>query len=260
MSYDKDQERKEQEQVVFKTPPKMAFILGILSGITLTALVAFGMMYSVLKTEVAEGTLGTTNSAKVAGVEVGSEDSAPTPAPSPAPTPTKVDIEATADDHIRGDKNAPVTMIEYSDFECPFCGRVQPTLEQILEEYDGQVNLVFRHFPLSFHQNAQKAGEASECAADQGKFWEMHDKMFENQTALDVDSLKGYAKELGLNTSTFNSCLDSGKHSQKIKDGLTDGSQYGVQGTPATFVNGTMVSGAQPYENFKAAVENALGE
>ena len=165
----------------------------------------------------------------------------------------------SADDHVRGDKNAKVTLIEYSDFECSFCGRVQPTLEQILEEYDGQVNLVFRHFPLSFHQNAQKAGEASECAADQGKFWEMHDIMFENSTALDVDSLKGYAKELGLNTSTFNSCLDGGQHEQKIKDGITDGSQYGVQGTPATFVNGTLVSGAQPYENFKAAIENALG-
>lgn len=256
MSQDSHHERK--EHTVYKTPPKMAFIVGILSGITLTSLVAFGMMYSVLKTEAAEGTLGTTNTnAKVAGVA----DTAPSPTPTPSvdPTPTKVDIAVTADDHIRGDKNAAVTMIEYSDFECPFCGRVQPALEQILEEYDGQVNLVFRHFPLSFHPSAQKAGEASECAADQNKFWEMHDKMFANQTALGVDSLKGYAKELGLNTSTFDSCLDSGKYEQKVKDGITDGSKYGVQGTPATFVNGTMVSGAQPYENFKAAVENALG-
>jgi len=257
MSHDSHHERK--EHTVYKTPPKMAFIVGILSGITLTSLVAFGMMYSVLKTEAAEGTLGAANTnAKVAGVEAVA-DTDPSPTPTADPTPAKVDIAVTADDHIRGDKNAPVTLIEYSDFECSFCGRVQPTMEQILDEYEGQVNLVYRHFPLSFHQNAQKSGEASECAADQNKFWEMHDKLFANQSALDVDSLKGYAKELGLNTSTFDSCLDSGKYEQKVKDGITDGSKYGVQGTPATFVNGTMVSGAQPYENFQAAIENALG-
>jgi protein-disulfide isomerase len=255
MSHDKDQERK--EQVVFKTPPKMAFLIGILSGVTLTALVAFGMMYSVLKTEAADGTLGSSN-AKVAGAEIDADN--PSPAPTPAPAPTKVDIAVTDDDHIRGDKDSAVTLIQYTEFECPFSARVQPTIDQILEDYKGKVKLIFRHFPLSFHQNAQKAAEASECAADQGKFWEMHDIMFENQTALDIDSLKSYAKGLGLNTLTFNSCLDSGKYEKKVKDDFTEGGKYGVQGTPATFVDGVLVSGAQPYENFQAAVENALAK
>lgn len=250
----------ESTKVVYKTPPKIAFILGILSGVTIASLVALGLMYSVLKTEATEGNLGIGNTnAKVAGVDTNTAPT-PTPTPTPAPTPTKVDIEVTSDDHVRGATDAPVTLVEYSDFECPFCGRVQPTLDQVLEEYDGQVNLVYRHFPLAFHTSAQKAGEASECAGDQNKFWEMHDKLFENQSALDVTSLKNYAKDLGLNTSTFDDCLDSGKHEQTVKDELTQGGTVGVQGTPATFVNGTLISGAQPYESFKAAIDAALAE
>jgi len=252
---------KEHEggKVVYKTPPNIAFVLGILSGITIASLVALGLMYSVLKTDANEGNLGTSNTnTKVAGVDTVNTNTA---APAVAdPTPTKVDIALTADDHIRGDENAPVTLVEYSDFECSYCGRVQSTIDQLLEEYDGQVRLIFRHFPLSFHTNAQKAGEASECAADQGKFWEIHDLMFENQSALAVDDLKGYAADLGLNTSTFNDCLDNGTHATTVSDGLTVGGALGVQGTPATFVNGTLVSGAQPIESFKAVIDAALAE
>lgn len=243
-------EETTNEKIVFKTPPKMAFTMGILVGITLASLAAFIMTFSLLRADLTNDASNTTNS-KVAGAEV--DVNANT-----VPTPTVADIEVTSDDHIRGDVNAPVTLVEYSDFECSYCSRVKPTLDQVLEEFDGQVRLVFRHFPLSFHTNAQKAGEASECAGDQDKFWEMHDVLFENQSALGVDSLKSYAADLGLNTSTFNDCLDNGTHATTVSDGLTEGATYGVQGTPATFVNGTLVSGAQPFESFKAAIESAL--
>ena len=249
-------EETNNEKIVFKAPPKMAFTMGILVGITLASLTAFIMTFSLLKADLTDDASNTANS-QVAGAEVAvNTNTAPTP--TPAPTPTVADIEVTSDDHIRGDVNAPVTLVEYSDFECSFCSRVKPTLDQVLEEFDGQVRLVFRHFPLSFHTNAQKAGEASECAGDQDKFWEMHDLLFENQSALDVASLKSYAVDLGLNASTFNDCLDNGTHATTVSSGLTEGSTYGVQGTPATFVNGTLVSGAQPFESFKAAIETAL--
>lgn len=247
-----------EEKIVFKTPPKMAFIMGILVGVTLTSLTAFVMTYSLLRSDL-KGTLATGNTnGQVAGAEVGT-DTNPSPSPTqPSPTPTKVDIAAKDTDYIRGDKNAPVTMIEYSDFQCPFCKRVQPTIDKLLTDYKGKVKLIYRHFPLSFHQYAQKSAEASECAGEQGKFWEMHDKIFENQDRLDVDSLKSYAKELGLNTSNFNKCLDDGKYAQKVKDDMTEGTKYGVKGTPATFINGQMISGAQPYDSFKSVIDSLL--
>jgi len=250
-------EDKTQEKVVYKTPPKIAFSMGILAGITIASIAGMIMMYTYVGGEVTTDT--TTNTGTVAGVD-DAADPTPTPTPSADPTPTVSDVEVRADDYIRGDKNAPVTLIEWSDFECSFCARVFPIIEQVLEEYEGQVRLIYRHFPLSFHTNAQKAAEASECAGDQGKFWEMHDIMFENQSSIAVDDLKGYAKELGLNTSTFDDCLDNDTHAQKVKDDFTEGTQVGVNGTPATFVNGTMISGAQPFESFAAAIDAALAE
>lgn len=251
-------ESKSQESVLGKTPPKIAFTMGILLGISLASLAAFVMTYSLLRTAVTDGTTtaaANTNTAKVAGATVNSNTNTAVAA---QPTPTKVDITVTADDHVKGDKNAKVTLVEYSDFQCPYCGAVNPTLEKVLTDYKGKVKLVFRHYPLSFHENAQKSAEASECASAQGKFWEMHDKMFANQTSLTVDNLKTYAKDLGLDTTKFNKCLDDGTYAQKVKDSLAAGTNLGVQGTPATFVNGTLVSGAQPYESFKSAVDAAL--
>lgn len=248
-------EETKNEKIVFKAPPKMVFTMGILVGITIASLAAFIMTFSLLKADLTDNASNTTNSQVVAAANT---NTVAAPTPTAAPTLTVADIEVTSDDHIRGDVNAPVTLVEYSDFECSYCAAVRPTLEQVLEEFDGQVRLVYRHFPLSFHTSAQKAGEASECAADQNKFWEMHDILFENQSALDVDSLKSYAVDLGLNTSTFNDCLDNGTHATTVSDGLTEGGAFGVQGTPATFVNGTLLSGAQPFASFKAAIESAL--
>jgi len=175
----------------------------------------------------------------------------------PSQKPAVVEFEITKDDHIRGDFNAPITLVEFSDFECPFCERHFSTLNKILSDYKGKVRLVYKHFPLGFHPNAQKAAEASECADEQGKFWEYHDKLFENQpTGYSLEKFKQWAKELGLNINKFNDCLDSGKYAQKVQADYQEGLQKGVNGTPATFINGQLVSGALPYESFKQIIDN----
>lgn len=170
-----------------------------------------------------------------------------------------VQFEITQDDHVRGDFNAPITLVEFSDFECPFCVRHYPTLKKILNDYKGKVRLVYKHFPLGFHPNAQKAAEASECASEQGKFWEYHDKLFENQpNGYSLGKFKQWAKDLGLNMNKFNDCLDSGKYAQKVQADYQEGLQKNVQGTPATFINGLLVSGALPYETFKQIIDSLL--
>ena len=172
-----------------------------------------------------------------------------------------VEFKITKDDHVRGDFNAPITLVEFSDFECPFCARHYSTMNKILSEYSGKVKWVFKHFPLRFHPNAQKAAEASECAAEQGKFWEYHDKLFENfSQGYSLEKFKQWAKDLGLNSGKFNDCLDSGKFAQKVQADYQEGIQKGVKGTPATFVNGRLVSGALPYEVFKQIIESLLNE
>lgn len=165
----------------------------------------------------------------------------------------------TSEDHIRGDFGAPITLVEFSDFECPFCERHYPTMNKILSDYNGKVRLVYKHFPLGFHSNAQKAAEASECADEQGKFWEYHDKLFENQAnGFGLEKFKQWAKELSLNSAQFNNCLDSGKYAEKVQNDFDEGQQKAVQGTPATFVNGQLIIGALPYETFKGIIDNLL--
>jgi protein-disulfide isomerase len=200
-----------------------------------------------------------------------------TPPPVEEPQPAKPTAD---DDPSLGDENAPVTIIEFSDFQCPYCGATvgkneglisrfkaqdpswEPAVSNIIKDYveTGKVRLVFRDFPLSFHENAQKAAEAGECADDQGKFWEYHDILFENQNALTVDDLKGYAADLDLDTEEFNSCLDSGKYTAEVQKDLADGQAAGVSGTPAYFINGVLVSGAQPYSVFKQVIEAELAK
>lgn len=164
----------------------------------------------------------------------------------------------TGERHIRGGKKALVTLVEYSDFQCPYCQAVAPTLQQILQEYGDKVSLEYRHYPLSFHPMAQPAAEASECAAEQGKFWEYHDALFANQSGLSPELFRNLAQTLKLNVSRFTSCLDSGKYTAKIQAQLLEGQQKGVQGTPGTFVNGELVSGAQPFEAFKRIIDSKL--
>ncbi|MBI4018596.1 MAG: DsbA family protein [Candidatus Aenigmarchaeota archaeon] len=161
-------------------------------------------------------------------------------------------------EHIRGNHNAPVVIVEFSDFQCPYCGAVQPTLKQLMQEYPDDVKLIYRHFPLPSHAYAMKAAEASECASDQGKFWEYHDMLFGNQNRLDLSSLKEYAAQIGLNSTSFNSCLDSGVMSQRVKFAQESGIERGVSGTPTFLINDRMLSGNQPYNVFKSAVDGEL--
>lgn len=165
------------------------------------------------------------------------------------------------DDAVLGDENAPVTIIEFSDYECPFCTRFYlNTLPQLKREYidTGKVKLIYRDFPLSFHQNAQKAAEAAECAEEQGKYYEMHDKLFDEGVDGGVSSFKQYAKEIGLNAEEFNECLDSGEMASEVQKDFQDGQRAGVQGTPTFFINGKILKGAQPFEVFKQIIEEEL--
>ena len=166
------------------------------------------------------------------------------------------------DDPVLGDKNAPLTIVEFSDFQCPFCKRARDdAIAQIEEQYikTGKVKLVYRDFPLtSIHPMAQKSAEAAECADDQGKFWEYHNKIFEKQDSLSIANLKQWASELGLNTNEFNKCLDSGKHEDEVNKDASDAVAAGGQGTPFFIVGNQPLSGAQPFSAFQAAIESQL--
>lgn len=165
------------------------------------------------------------------------------------------------DDPARGPQCAPVTIIEFSDFQCPACSRyVNETLPLILATYGDQVRYVFRDFPIPSHPQAQKAAEAAQCAFEQGKFWDYHDMLFQNQGALDVPSLKSYAVALGLDESTFSLCLDSGKYAAEVQKDFDDGVAYGVTGVPTFFINGRKVVGAQPFSTFQSIIEEELAK
>jgi protein-disulfide isomerase len=159
---------------------------------------------------------------------------------------------------VRGAKNAAVTIIAYSDFECPFCSRVVPTLKQLEEEYKGKIRVAFKHQPLNFHANAKPAAMASMAAHEQGKFWEYHDKLFQNQRALDRASLEKYAQELGLDMGKFKAALDSNKFDAHVTADMTEATRVGVNGTPSFFINGRSVVGAQPVDAFKRIIDEEL--
>ncbi len=160
---------------------------------------------------------------------------------------------------IRGTADAPVTLVEFSDFHCPFCKRVQPTLTQVLEKYPGKVRLLFRHLPLdALHPQARSAAEASWCAQDQGKFWEYHDVLFEQAPKAAEDDLKHYAEQVGLNSEKFVSCLSQNVHHDAVQRDIDEVTKLGMSGTPAFFINGRPLSGAQPMEKFVQVIDDEL--
>ncbi len=161
---------------------------------------------------------------------------------------------------IFGTDSAKVKIVEFSDFECPFCGRVYPTIQALEQKYGvGKIAIYYRHFPLtSLHPNARPAALASECAAEQGKFVEFHDKLFANQTALSGANLKQYAADLGLDAAKFNQCFDSSKYAQKVDSDTSLGNKSGVSGTPTFFVNGALLVGAQPQSSFEQIIDPLL--
>lgn len=191
--------------------------------------------------------------------------------PPAAPTiPQKVDA-TVGHLPIKGDKNAKITIIEFSDFQCPFCKQfVDTTYAQIVKEYvdTGKAKIAFRHFPLtSIHPNAQKAAEASECANDQGKFWEFHDELFKNQPTwsnqtadVAATTFTTYAGTVGIDTGAFASCVQSGKFAQAVNDDAADGQKAYVSGTPSFVINGNLIVGAVPYATFKQTLDQELNK
>jgi len=213
----------------------------------------------------------------------------PSPAAQATPTPTPTVVEASVDDDPSwGPEDAPVTIIEFSEFLCPYCQRFAlQTLPQIEQAYEGEVRYVYRDF-IVHGESSLKISEAAECADDQGKFWEYHDKLWEEYNTLVAHyqtvgeqpetgmndlatSLKGYASDLGLDTATFNDCLDTGKNTAEVQKDSQDARTYGVTGTPSFFINGQLVVGAIPFEDyqgstgamqpgFKSIIDEALAE
>ena len=175
-----------------------------------------------------------------------------------------VKIAVKDNDHIRGDFEAPVTIVEFSDFQCPFCSRFHPTVQQIVEDYPNQVRWVYKHFPLdSTHPQARPAAEASECIWEQKGnegFWQFSDGLFGSQSKLGASLYAELAANLGLNMAQFESCVSSRKYQDHVEADLQEGIKLGVRGTPGSFVNGVAVSGAVSYTTLKAAVEQALPE
>jgi protein-disulfide isomerase len=169
-------------------------------------------------------------------------------------------IAVSAEDApFKGPPNAPITIVEFSDFQCSYCKRVLTVLNQVMEHYPDQVKLAFRDFPINnIHPHAQQAAEAAHCAGEQGKFWAYHDLLFEKQEAIPQTDHLDHAKVLGLEVTSFQTCLDSRKYKEKVERNYADGVKAGVSGTPAFFINGRPLSGAQPLEAFKAVIDEEL--
>jgi protein-disulfide isomerase len=173
--------------------------------------------------------------------------------------PPRHTVALASTDPAAGNASAPVTIVEFSDFQCPYCQQVAPTLKQLREKYGDKVRVVWKDFPLTqIHPQAFKAGEAGHCAAEQGKFWEYHDRLFSNQQALQPADLKKHAADLGMDSAKFDACLDSSKYGDRVREGVAQGSRLGVNSTPTMYINGRLVSGAQPYDVIAAVIDEEL--
>ena len=254
--------------------PKAAFIVGLGSSVGLIGFVGFIIMLVI---SLNGGTGGEVRAASSDSnnVAVGNTRPAPTPSggtPSGAmgghgggAAPSALTVQPISDDdHVLGDRNARVSIVEFSDIQCPFCRRLHPTLEQVVAQYDGDVNWVYRHFPLdSIHPQANPAAQASECAAEQGKFWEFIDEAFERQTQLSAATYSSIAGSLGLDAQAFESCVASGKYNSKVRDHGSQAIAAQGRGTPYAVVvgpNGETIpfSGAVPVSQVQSIVDSLL--
>jgi protein-disulfide isomerase len=179
-------------------------------------------------------------------------------------TPVRLSLEpprqkiATADSPSQGPATAPIELVEFSDFQCPFCYRAHPTVKQVMDTYGGKVRFVYRNYPLPNHPNARPAAEAAQCANEQGQFWPYHDRLFADQTKLSDADLKASAAALGMDAGKFNACVDSHKYKERVDADTQAGNEAGVNGTPAFFINGRLLSGAQPFDEFKKIIDEEL--
>jgi protein-disulfide isomerase len=182
----------------------------------------------------------------------------PQPQQPAGPDPTATYKVPVGDAHAKGPADAKVTIVEWSDFQCPFCSRVGPTLEELAKDYGSDLRIAFKHNPLPFHNRAQAAALAAEAAGNQGKFWEMHDKLFANQKDLTDENFEKWAKELGVDVGKFKKDMEDEALKKKVAEQQKQGNNLGARGTPAFFINGRYLSGAQPTARFKAVIDEEM--
>lgn len=244
--------------------PKQSFTLGISAALALFFIIGFFVLLTMVMRggDVSLGKNGTSNNQPVV-VAPTRDDLAPQPS-------GEIRLVAVTDkDWIKGKKNAKISVVEFSDTECPFCKRFHPTMQRLIQEYPNDVNWVYRHFPLtSIHPKASKEAEATECAgklAGNDGFWKYIDRLFEvtpSNNGLDTAQLPQIAEDVGINRKKFEECLNSGKYAQKVKDQANDGVAAGAQGTPYSVVvvgdQKIPVSGAVPFEQLKTIIDSAL--
>lgn len=240
--------------------PKMSFILGLVGGVLVICTIGFFVVLSMLL-----GGDGISNkTTKTTTKPTAAAPAAPSPSAAPTRPPAGDVPPVTDEDHVRG--SGDVTIIEYSDYECPFCNRFHPSMTRLLDEYEGQVRWVYRHFPLSFHAQAMPSANAAECVAELGgndAFWEFTDELFVNQSALSDSLYEKLAADLGIDGGDFEGCVNERRHQAHITADQSGGSAAGVTGTPGSFIiaadgSATLVPGAIPYEQLEAMVLQVL--
>jgi len=249
--------------------PKLTFLFGVVSSILAAVLVGAFFVVPKLYSSAGKSAAVSTTTGSAAATNSAAA------APSAAATAPTGNVKAIGkDDYIRGDKNAKLTLVEYGDLECPYCKQFHPTLQQVMSDYQGKVRWVYRQFPLtSIHQNAQKEAEASLCVGSLGgqdKFWTFVDKVYErttsNGTGFALTALGPLAKEVGVDQTKFQSCLDGGLMAAQVNAEEADGTAGGVQGTPTTFLIGpdgktiTSIPGAYPVAQVKQTINQALSK
>lgn len=234
----------------FQDATRLNLALGFVTGVAALAAIGFFILLAKVGGEGSGSKVAATNTASPSPT-VAAADTQPT---------GPVDLPAvTKDDHVQGKAGAKVVVTEFSDIQCPFCRQFHPSIKRLIQDYGDKVQVVYKHFPLdSIHPMARPAALASECAAEQGKFWEFLDKSFEQQSLLGADFFTSTAKSLGLNEKQFKDCVDTQKFASHVDADAQLGETVGVSGTPSSFVNGLPLSGAQPYESLKAMVDQAL--
>ncbi len=232
-----------------ETSKNNGFIFGLISGVAVLAVIGFavfGFMYFKERKD---------NAAELAKAQQQANEPANQQEQQPE---IKIDLQIAESDHVLGNKDAKVKIFEFSDMQCPYCARFHTVMEQLVKAYPNDVAWVFKQFPIQSHPLGMPGAIAGECAADQGKFWEMTAMIFANQSTLTADSFAKFAKDLGLDVTKFNTCVKDNPHSAKISADYQKGIESGVGGTPTSFVNNQAVPGAVPYESLKQIVDGLL--
>jgi protein-disulfide isomerase len=249
-----------------KLNPKQSFLFGIVGGILVLCTIGFFILLFMFTTGGTVETADNSNNNQVAQNNKNGNNGNTENTGNNQPSQPSADLSSLipvdpSSDHIRGAEDASITIVEYSDLKCPFCNRFHNTMKRVMNEYDGQVRWVYRHFPLtSLHPEARKMAIASECAADQGSFWEFTDKVFKNQKTA---SAEGVAEEIGLDVDQFQSCLENEEHADIVKKQAQNARKVGGRGTPHSIIIGPdgqkqALKGAQPFSKVSSVIDQYL--